>query len=855
MPVFWFARLLYENISLFDTNQFSINFRTVGPLQGFGKVRMLIKIMPDQLTCFHCAQPVPEGFEASVSIQSKPQPMCCHGCASVAEAIVDAGMESYYTGRSAEAQTASEIVPEFLKGIKAFDLDAVQKSFVEEAHDHSKSVTLVLEGITCAACIWLNEQYLKSLPGVISVMINYSNHRAVVHWHEGQIKLSEILEAISRIGYIAHPYDPSKEQQVFDRQRSSLLRRIGIAGLFGMQVMTLAVAMYSGDWWGMEPEFLVFFQWLSLLLIMPVIFYSAWPFFNNAWRNLRSRHLGMDVPVSLGMGVAFIASLKATLSGSGEVYYDSIAMFTFLLLLARLLEHSVRRRSYQATDRLTALQPASATRLDDAEAGGDTEQMIPVAEIKLGDRVLIRPGEAIPIDGIIQVGRSSVNEAMLTGESIPVAKAKGDTVIAGSINIESQLVAEVNRLPDKTVLASIIELMSHAQTRKPGISELADRIASGFVLVVLVMATLVAGVGYWLQPDHWVAATISVFIVTCPCALSLATPAALTAVMGALSQQGILVTSSRALETLLGVSRFAFDKTGTLTTGQMRVSQVVPANQQSSASVLNLARKLESGSEHPIARAICAAAASHPASVLVENLINHPGEGVSGDIDGEAYWLGKPGFIATQTGIEVTEVSNMSQVVLAKQGVLIGVIELEDSVRPQAKTTIGELQGMQISTIMLTGDQAVPAKKLAEELAIDEVFANLKPEDKLKKVSDWQDQGISVAMIGDGINDAPVLAQANLSISMGGGTQLAATHADILLLSDQLSDVITVHKAAQRTRKIIQQNLGWALVYNLTALPLAAMGLVAPWMAAIGMSLSSLVVVANSVRAGKLQDS
>ncbi|MGB5454594.1 MAG: heavy metal translocating P-type ATPase metal-binding domain-containing protein, partial [Gammaproteobacteria bacterium] len=388
--------------------------------------------------CFHCGLPVPSGVDITVDVNGQPQPMCCHGCEAVAQAIVDSGMASYYKFRTENAPKAREVVPAFLDQLKAYDNPVVQKRFVHQQENLSE-VSLILEGIVCAACVWLNERHLMSLPGVVEVNINYSNHRALVRWDNSQISLSEILESISRIGYLAHPYDPDRQQRIIEKERKAQLRRIGLSGVLGMQVMILAVALYTGEWWGIDEAFRGFFRWTSLLLTIPVLVFASRVFFSAALRDLKQKRAGMDVPVSLGIAIAFTASVAHTVTGSGEIYFDSVVMFTFFLLSARYFEMTARKRSNEATEALVSLQPAVAAKLISTH-GKDEEHAVPVAELEPGDRVLVRPGDTIPADGIVESGASGVNESLITGESMPITKTAGDEVIGGSINSESPLI-------------------------------------------------------------------------------------------------------------------------------------------------------------------------------------------------------------------------------------------------------------------------------------------------------------------------------------------------------------------------------------------------------------------------------
>ncbi|MBI3779405.1 MAG: heavy metal translocating P-type ATPase, partial [Gammaproteobacteria bacterium] len=459
--------------------------------------------------CFHCGLPVPPGTDFSVDIDDARRPMCCKGCEAVAQAIVDGGLGDYYRYRTVQAPTAREIVPEFLRQTAVYDLPEVQKSFVRVEDGQVREAALILEGITCAACMWLNERHLARLPGVLAVHINYATHRARVKWDERRIHLSDILQAVSRIGYLAHPFDPGRHQQRLENERRQLLRRLGVAGVMTMQVMILAEALYVGDWVGSEIQYRDFFHWVSLLLTLPVLLYSAQPFFTAAWRDLRHAQAGMDVPVALGIVTAFIASVWVTLSGEGEVYYDSVAMFVFFLLGGRYFELAARKRATEASEALVHATPAAAMRLV-ADGARTTEEVVAVAELRRGDRVRIHPGEPVPADGVVLEGNSSVDESLLTGESLPVAKAPGQTLVGGSINIESPLIARVEKTGPDTILSSILRLLDRAAAEKPRLAQLADRAAAWFVLAVLLLAGLVALYWWRHDPSLWLPATIAV---------------------------------------------------------------------------------------------------------------------------------------------------------------------------------------------------------------------------------------------------------------------------------------------------------------------------------------------------------
>jgi Cu2+-exporting ATPase len=803
-------------------------------------------------TCFHCGLPVPRGADFTVEIHGARRPMCCKGCEAVAQAIVNGGLADYYKYRTATAPTARDVVPEFLRQIAVYDHPEVQKSFVRVEDEHVREAALILEGITCAACVWLNERHLARLPGVLAVHINYATHRARVKWDDRRIHLSDILQAVSRIGYLAHPFDPGRHQQQLENDRRRLLRRLGVAGVLGMQVMTISVALYVGDWSGMEATFRRFFYWVGLILTLPVLLYSAQTFFRSAWRDLRHGRAGMDVPVSLGISTAFAASLWTTVTGNGAVYYDSVCMFVFFLLTGRYFELAAHKRASEASESLVQATPATATRL--ASRGNETEEeTVAVAELQPGDRVRIRPGEPVPADGVVLEGRSSVDESLLTGESLPVTRAPGQALIGGSINVESPLTARVEKTGPDTILSSILRLLDRAVAEKPRLAQAADRIASGFVGGVLLLAGLVA-LYWWRQGSPlWLSATIAVLVVTCPCALSLATPAALTAATGRLTRLGLLVTRGHALETLARATHFIFDKTGTLTHGRLRLRETRTFSTMTGAQSLALAAALERHSEHPIARALLAAV--KPLPPPASDVVNTPGGGIRGKIDGETWFLGTPAYLAEQTGLGIDaetlrELRSQGDTVVlfAGQKKLHAAFVLGDELRPGARDLMADLRRQGIHVMLLTGDHETAARGVAEKLGIDDVAWELRPADKLERVKALQQGGAVVAMVGDGVNDAPVLAAAQVSIAMGGGTAVAAASADMILLSQQLPHLADGIAVARRTLNVIRQNLAWAVVYNLLAIPAAAAGYITPWLAALGMSASSLLVVANALR-------
>ncbi|MEN8175144.1 MAG: heavy metal translocating P-type ATPase [Pseudomonadota bacterium] len=804
---------------------------------------------PDAHHCFHCGEPVPPDADYAVTILGKSRPMCCAGCQAVAQAIVAGGLENYYEHRTALSRTAEGLIPEQLRELDLYDQPRVQESFVNVDEDDVRSASLILEGVTCAACVWLTERYLRELAGVLEFSVNYSTHRARVTWDSARIRLSEILRAIAAIGYIAHPFDPGRQETLQKKERSHALRRMAVAGVGAMQVMMLAVALYAGDYSGMDAELRDFIRWVSMIITFPVVLYSAQEFFLGAGRDLRLKRLGMDVPVSLAIGMAFVASIWATLFHGEHVYFDSVCMFTFFLLTSRFLEMGARHRAGQAAEELVRLLPATATRIHP----DGSEEVVAVTELAPGDRVRVRPGETVPADGVVVAGTSSVDESLLTGESMPTGRTQQDSLVGGSVNVESPLEIEVTRVGEDTVVSGIVRLLDRAQSEKPRMARIADRLAAWFVAGVLLVA---AGVALWwwqADPAQAFAITLSVLVVTCPCALSLATPVAVTAATGAMTRMGVLATRGHALNTLARATHMVFDKTGTLTRGTLRLKAVDTLGHLSADAALETAAALERHSEHPVAEILSANAHEryHAGEVTAV-----PGHGVEGRVHGKLYRVGSPSFVAELAGIAPPEANQAAEtlVALGTEEGLVATFSLHDDLRPDALQALAEVRELGLDVELLSGDAPGPVAEVARRLRIERRRAGARPADKLAHVRSLQERGAVVAMVGDGVNDAPVLAGSDVSVAMGSGTQLAHASADVVVLSDQLRNLPRGIRLARRTARIVRENLAWAILYNMTAVPLAASGWVAPWMAALGMSASSLVVVLNALRLRRLPD-
>lgn len=790
--------------------------------------------------CYHCGQVIPAGVELNATIFGESRPMCCIGCQTVANAIVASGSENFYEYRSDKNTTPDftldNLPTHVQQELTLFDNPDVLGEIAEQNNDQYDTI-LIIEGITCAACAWLIEKQLQQLHGVISAQLNLSQHKLYVTWQQDLCPLSQIISRIYALGFKAQPYTPDAAQQQLQAEQKQSIQRLVLAALGTMQAMMFAVPLYVGAWSGILLQYETYFRFAGLAITTPVILYSARPFFKAFWRDLKTRHLTMDVPVSIAIGGAYLASVYSTFTHGDEVYFDSVCMFTFFLLVGRFLEARARLRNGEAGNELHNLMPRATVKI----LPNGEEALLPITQINVGDCIRILPGSTIAADGEIVKGQTSVDESIITGEFIPVSKHEGNQVIAGSLNVENPIDIRVTALGKDTQLSTIMSLLDRAAQDKPRIAQLADVLAQYFVAGVLIMSVLVFSIWWFIDSDRAFWITLSVLVATCPCALSLATPTALTAATTALRRNGVLITRGHVLETLRKSRRIIFDKTGTLTLGQLTIddTQVVTPSE---IDPKVLAASLEQYSQHPIAHAF-----HHENPLPVEHMQNHPGSGVSGEIRGRAYKIGTASFIRQ----DLTPPDNRHWIALAENTQVLAWFLLSDEIRPHAAKAVQQLNQLGLETEMLSGDQSIHVEQVAKNLNIQTFNGGVSPQDKLEHLAKLPKDELSI-MVGDGINDVPVLAQAPVSIAIGSASDLAKTHADVILISNQLTRLPQLVKQARKTARIIKQNLFWALLYNSSVLPLAAVGLIPPYMAAIGMSVSSLVVVFNALRLSKL---
>ena len=815
-----------------------------------------------RLACFHCGLPVTDTEPLASELDGSRRVFCCGGCQALAQTLHAAGFAHLYGDEARFARPIDDDARREAEPIwAAYDTPELRSQFVRPLDGGRAEITLAPENIRCAACAWLIEQHLSRQPGVESAVANVATRRVVVRWRDGAQTVAGLLAALAGIGYMAWPFEVSRTDQQDRRARRGLLMRMAVAMLGMMQVMMYAWPIYTHEA-TIDPGQLQLMRWASFALTLPVVLYAASPIFAGAWRSLRQRHMGMDVPVAIGIGAGFAASALATVRGVGEVYFDSVTMFVAFLLLARYLELRVRQASRSGAEMLARQLPATCERLAAAGAAGER---VPVARLRAGDLIRVKAGEIVPADGAVVAGASELDESMLTGESRPVRRCAGDTVLAGSFNTASPLELRITRVGAGTRLAEIVAVLDRALAEKPRLATLADRVAGWFVATLLGLAALTGLVwGLWIDPSRALLVTIAVLVVSCPCALSLATPAALAAAGAALSRRGVLLTRGHALETLARVTDVVLDKTGTLTEGRFAVAAVEPLADADRAQCLALAAAMERGGEHPIARALVAAAQGSAGMPLqVSDMRNVPGQGLEAIVDGRRLRLGRADFVAAlgpdsgqapDTGRSDADHSGATVVWLGAPAGPLARFVLADVERAQTPQLLARLRELGVRCHLVSGDHADAVHWWASHFGIACVTGAVTPEGKRDYVARLQQGGAVVLAVGDGINDAPVLAQAQVSIAIGSGAPLAQAGADAVLTHGGVAEIATALAVSRQTRRVVRQNLGWAFFYNVVAIPLAATGLVTAWMAGIGMSLSSLLVVANAwrlLRAGK----
>ncbi len=792
--------------------------------------------------CFHCGEALVEGA-VERRFAGELRSFCCGGCAGAAEWIATAGLSDYYRLR----QTQGARVEETDADLSLWDRPEVQAEHVRAVPEGSQ-VTVLTDGMRCAACAWLIDRGLRRRVGVRQVVANAVTGRVRITWDAQAARLSEVLGDLAALGYRAHLAPGQAREEARRRARRAGLLRLGVAGLGAMQAMMLAQALFLDFSHQMPIPTRDFLRWITFLLSTPVVFYSGWPFLSGMWNELRLRRFGMDTLVATSVLLAYFASLFETIRGGVHVWFDAAVMFVLFLLIAREIEDAARARATDFVDTLARARPAFALRENEA---GDGVQ-VPVAALVPGDVVRVAAGEAVPADGVA-LEAAAFDESLLTGESVPVRRGEGEEVRAGSIAVGSVARVRVARVGQETWISQLSRLIERAQEARPAMARLADAVASRFVVALFLVAALTCL--WWLrhEPGRAFEVTLAVLVVACPCALSLAIPAALASAHSALARAGVLALAPDALGTLARVDTVVFDKTGTLSRGEPALVQVQTFGDISREHALRIARLLERDSRHPLARAFLDAPMLSAERVEPEDAperIEHlPGFGIEAHARNRRWRLGHAGFAAARPDDGALWLGD-GETAFARFGI-------RDTLRPDAAEAVAACRALGLECELLSGDGETAVSEAAQALGIARYSSRCTPEQKLERIRTLQRHGRVVLMVGDGINDAPVLAGADVSMALHSGAALAHAAADLVLTAQRLARVPQAVALARRARAIIRQNLIWALGYNLLAVCAAAAGLVAPWLAALGMAGSSLIVTLNALRlarAGAVQE-
>ena len=803
-------------------------------------------------SCYHCGGLVLPQDEYKAELGGISRIFCCAGCMAIAQTIHGEGLEVFYARRTLNGEKPAEYLlrNEIPDSLLAFDDPSLLRRYTRPASQVDLlETTLRLEKIRCAACIWLCENHLRRISGVSDVQINYVTQKVKILFSLEQTSLARLLFEIERIGYEAWPFEPSLLQERSRKERRQLLTRLGVAVLGMMQVMMYAWPSYFGEN-SIPREYDLLLGWTSWILTVPVMVYSAGPIFQSAWRSVWSFHqtriLGMDVPIALALALAFFAGTINLLSGSGQSYFDSITMFVAFILAARYIELLARQDAQGGAEALAKQLPATCERAFSYPESKDIE-IVPVVNCNPGEVLRVSPGEVVPADGILVEAESALDESLLTGESKPIEKNVGDRVYAGTHNIVNPFFMRIDAIGQSTRIAGIASLLDQALLAKPLMVGLAEKWAGYFVIFLLLSALLSAAIWLYIDPSKAWTVLVAVLVASCPCALSLAIPTAMAAAQGAVTRLGLLVIRGHVLEGLVNTTDLVLDKTGTLTMGEPELTNIINIRaDHTEETALALACAMEVGQRHPLALSVIRAAQLRNLVLpqLPDEVINQLGRGLRCG----PYSLGS----AVWTGVQCdASVGQYGQVQLVDESGLIASFNFLDTPRDGLDHFLRAVKKRNITIHLISGDEPATVAWWSEKTGITNYRGGYSPEDKYNYIEDLQKKGHMVWAIGDGVNDAPLLARADVSVAVGSGAPLASAGADAILTANSLMPLAKILLLADKTHYIIRENLIWALVYNLVAIPVAMMGWVNPWIAGIGMSLSSLAVTVNAWRLRK----
>ena len=800
------------------------------------KVNIVAKV-----SCTHCNLE----FDESVMIKEQSPTgeelnFCCKGCQGVYHLLQSEGLDSFYDKLG---DTTLQPAVDYHDDLHKFDLEGFYNKYVKTSKDGFCEINLIIEGIHCSACVWLNEKVLHKTEGIIEASINYSNNKAKVVWDNDVITLSRIIQTIRSIGYNAYPYDASLQEERANKTKKEYYSRI-LMGVFGtMNIMWIAIAQYAGYFTGMERRFKDILNVAEFLLATPVLFYSGWIFFRGAYYGFKNKLINMDTLVSAGALSAYLYSIYAMVTQTGEVYFDSVVMIITFVLVGKYLEVLSKKHAVDTLDSIMGSMPTEVTVVHDNE-----KSLVSVENVQVGDIIELKPGEKVVIDGKIVSGEGSFDESSLSGESIPVYKQVGDDIKSGSILLDSVVRYEATHSANDSLISSIVSLLEDAITKKPSIEKLADKVSGYFSFVIFSLAILTF-IGWYIYSkdfEHSLIIAISVIVIACPCALGLATPMSTLVGISIAAKRGLLFKEATFLETMAKSNLLALDKTGTITEGKPSVVNAYIKEGFDPSALLSLVET----SNHPVSKGIARYLHQNYEDIKPKELTDIKSieaKGIEAKSDGVKLLGGNLDLLDLHD-IKSDISSDKILFIFAIDDQIVAHFELEDTIREDAKEAISYIKELGVEVIMLTGDHQESANSVASQVGIDKVYAKLLPSQKAKFIQDLQKDGKITVMVGDGINDAIALAQSNIAIAMGNGADVAINVSDVVLLNEKPMSIYEAYKISRRTFRAVKENLGLSLLYNSVAIPLAIAGYVNPLVAALSMSLSSLVVVGNSMR-------
>jgi Cu+-exporting ATPase len=788
-------------------------------------------------SCTHCHLEFDESVLTKEIVDGKECYFCCNGCQGVYHLLYEQNLESFYDKSGGVKLTP---LNKTLSDSSSFDSEAFYEQFVRLNSDGLSEVSLAIEGIHCSACVWLNEKVLNRLDGVIEANINFTSNKANVMWDDTKVKLSTIIDTIRAIGYDAFAYDSEASEKIVSRLRKSYYLKMAVAIFASMNVMWIAVAQYAGYFSGMDQDIKTILNIAEGILATPVLFYSGWVFFRGAYFGLKNRTINMDLLVSTGATLTYLYSIYITIIERGEAYFDSVTMIITFILIGKFLEILSKKSASDTLDLITKDIPSSINILRDGMVVS-----LKLKDVVVGDTIIVSSGQKVLFDSIITKGSGSFDESSISGESRAVHKNIGDNIISGTISIDADVEARVLKDFKHSTFSNIVSLLEGALSKKPHIELLANRLSEYFSAVILTIALATFLFWYFMSGgfEHSFMVAVSVIIIACPCALALATPVATLVGLGNSVKRGILFKEASHLESIAKIDTLVLDKTGTLTKGNAEVVKTTHLKEFDESFLYSLL----SPSSHPISKAIV----KHLGEQKVfgfDSYTQLSARGIKATLGAKTY-LGGNEALLKENGIDFSYKSDKSLFYYAVDGEVVGVFELEDSLKDGALEFIKSMKKMGLKLYLLSGDHKEATTKIAGVLGIESFLYEQKPEDKANFITSLQDDGKKVAMAGDGINDILALANANISVSMGGGSDIAIEVGDIVLLDDSLESLKEAFSIGKNTYSLIKQNIAISLTYNSITVPLAMMGYVIPLVAAISMSFSSLLVVLNSLRA------